>query len=65
MEQPLILVCKKCASVFGRILNPSLIIPKDKLGQRVEAVCTTCIVKLMLEKGIQPDSLESWARLLE
>ncbi len=65
MEMPLSLACIKCGTVFGSLLNPSLVIAKDRLDQRVEAVCTPCITALRREKGIVPDSPESWARLLE
>jgi len=65
MEMPLGLVCIKCGTVFGSLLNPSLVIAKDRPGQRVEAVCTPCVTALKREKGIVPDSPESWARLLE
>ena len=64
MEIPLGLVCIKCGTVFGSLLNPSLVIAKDR-PQRVEAVCTACVTALRREKGIVPDSPESWARLLE
>ena len=65
MEMPLSLACIKCGTVFGSLLNPSLVITKDISLQRVEAVCTPCITALRREKGIVPDSPESWARLLE
>ena len=65
MELPLGLVCIKCGTVFGSLLNPSLVISEDRLGQRVEAICTPCVTALRREKGLVPDSPESWARLLE
>jgi len=65
MEMPLGLACIKCETVFGNLLNPSLVIANDRSGQRVEAVCTACVIALRREKGIVLDSPESWARLLE
>ncbi len=65
MEMPLSLACIKCGTVFGSLLNPSLVIAKDRSGQQIEAVCTPCVTALRCEKGIVPDSPESWARLLE
>ncbi len=65
MEIPLGLACIKCGTVFGSILNPSLVIAKDIPGKRIEAICTPCVTALRGEKGIVPDSPESWGRLLE
>ncbi len=64
MELPLGLVCIKCGAVFGSLLNPSLIIAKDR-PERVQAVCAPCVNKLSKEKGIVPDSPENWARILD
>ncbi len=65
MEMPLGLACIKCGTVFGSLLNPSLVIAKDRSGQQVEAVCTPCVMALRREKGVVLDSPESWACLLE
>ncbi len=64
MEIPLALVCIKCGNIFGSLLNPSLVLDKDR-PKRVEAVCVTCVNKLSREKGIVADSPENWGRILE
>lgn len=61
MEWPVGLVCTKCKSMFGSVINPSDI--KDIW--QIKAICGMCIERLSNEKGITPNSPETWARLLE
>lgn len=58
---PVGLVCKSCGDVFGTLLEP----PADLLpeGAQVEAICTPCVGRLSREKGIVPNTPESWEKL--